>query len=672
MLCQAQEHADVVANPISIEICDIRPHPSLLSSPNFATMDSLSAENEQSFKPIENKDIRNSIANHLVSSGNLNLQDLSSPNGALSDDTVVENQVIESNESSNQPSPTRISLRRDDRQKTESVLLHTHLSIEKSGKQSLPATEHGPKEEPDPSKITETDIADFIDNFLGTEDLMQNVPSFNEDMPAKHSILQDVPTQAKETPKKQDFNVVEFPMILKGVNGMQGPESAMVDNKNRDDVPSSRYQPSAVPATQSTIKKSEKRKPRTYTQAVPSQHCHICSRRPTEGSPHQVCGNLLKGRCRKTICTKCFHQFRWDLHAARSAPPGTWECPHCKGNCPQRAQCVIYNRTSDRRRLKLINHRKRKSDCDPTITQKPMTSNKKPKTAKMDSPNSGRTTTASVPTFPSTDSNQNNNDSVGLQSTPRVFVSDSKKKRDVRAKKVSKPEKIRKGGIQKSVRARKPQLEVQKEDAAVLKQVQYLNEEQLKLMNEHQARISFEQARAFSETRPALSSDQAGKGCYTSHFLGTVPQQTVLDTAYEALVAKHPCIVQPGTSPSSLGQSTNVQAQLVHLSSGSVNQNGEEVASEDSPGMNSSACIDELIPTESLDSEGFDVCPLQEAPVDLWMLSVPAKIPSVVDGHDVVIETTGDGILEMLGGEEGTESGTERLGYPGNKAFSEV
>lgn len=110
-------------------------------------------------------------------------------------------------------------------------------------------------------------------------------------------------------------------------------------------------------------KKGENRKPRTYSQAIPSQHCHICSRRPTEASPHAVCGNLLRGRCRKTICTKCFQTFRWDLKAARDGPPGSWECPHCRGECPQRAQCVIYNRTSDRRRLKLINHRKRKASA---------------------------------------------------------------------------------------------------------------------------------------------------------------------------------------------------------------------------------------------------------------------------------------------------------------------
>ncbi|PXF45286.1 hypothetical protein BWQ96_04927 [Gracilariopsis chorda] len=109
-----------------------------------------------------------------------------------------------------------------------------------------------------------------------------------------------------------------------------------------------------------TGRRQEKRKPRTYSQAVPSQHCHICSRRPTTNAPHMVCGNLLQSRCRKTICTKCFERYNWDLEGARNAEAGTWVCTHCRGECPARAQCVIYNRTSDRRRMKLINHRKKR------------------------------------------------------------------------------------------------------------------------------------------------------------------------------------------------------------------------------------------------------------------------------------------------------------------------
>ncbi|PXF41990.1 hypothetical protein BWQ96_08297 [Gracilariopsis chorda] len=109
-----------------------------------------------------------------------------------------------------------------------------------------------------------------------------------------------------------------------------------------------------------TGRRHEKRKPRTYSQAVPSQHCHICSRRPTTNAPHMVCGNLLQSRCRKTICTKCFERYNWDLEGARNAEAGTWVCTHCRGECPARAQCVIYNRTSDRRRMKMINHRKKK------------------------------------------------------------------------------------------------------------------------------------------------------------------------------------------------------------------------------------------------------------------------------------------------------------------------
>lgn len=101
------------------------------------------------------------------------------------------------------------------------------------------------------------------------------------------------------------------------------------------------------------------RKARTYTCAVASQHCHICSRRPGAQGAHVVCGNLKTGRCRKSICVKCFDLYGWDVEKARQLGD-QWECVHCKGTCPPRAQCVIYNRTSDRRRLRMIQHRKRK------------------------------------------------------------------------------------------------------------------------------------------------------------------------------------------------------------------------------------------------------------------------------------------------------------------------
>lgn len=43
-------------------------------------------------------------------------------------------------------------------------------------------------------------------------------------------------------------------------------------------------------------KRKEKRKLRTYYQAVPSQHCQICSRRPTNESPHVICGKGVPPR----------------------------------------------------------------------------------------------------------------------------------------------------------------------------------------------------------------------------------------------------------------------------------------------------------------------------------------------------------------------------------------
>lgn len=243
-------------------------------------------------------------------------------------------------------------------------------------------------------KTNQLDITDFIDNFLGDDELMNNVPeilcsmniekqshlSFSppcEIAPSSSGLrppdmgmnmtakagLSPMALQLKSTPQNPSTYKDQNPAAVKEVAKSFGAKTKMEPLLQKQ--PHGSYWPpkqDSSPSKLVTTRRSEKRKPRTYSQAVPSQHCHICSRRPTEGSPHQVCGNLQKGRCRKTICTKCFLQFRWDLTAAREAPPGTWECPHCRGQCPQRAQCVIYNRTSDRRRLKLINHRKRKGE----------------------------------------------------------------------------------------------------------------------------------------------------------------------------------------------------------------------------------------------------------------------------------------------------------------------
>lgn len=96
-------------------------------------------------------------------------------------------------------------------------------------------------------------------------------------------------------------------------------------------------------------------KPRTYQDATPSKHCHICSARPSTASPHVVCANLRRGTCRKTVCAKCFARHAWDIRAARTAR--NWRCPHCSAACPRAAQCFIYGRTTARRRQNALRAR---------------------------------------------------------------------------------------------------------------------------------------------------------------------------------------------------------------------------------------------------------------------------------------------------------------------------
>lgn len=137
-------------------------------------------------------------------------------------------------------------------------------------------------------------------------------------------------------------------------------------DREKSDIQGSKPGPGLKASSRSKVplpvkKAATKRKPRTYSKAIPSQHCHVCSRRPTIESPHVSCGNLIKGKCRKTVCKKCFMQYGWDMEVARNSQRTGWVCSHCVGNCPRRAQCHIYDRTSERRRNKAVSHRPKKA-----------------------------------------------------------------------------------------------------------------------------------------------------------------------------------------------------------------------------------------------------------------------------------------------------------------------
>lgn len=88
-------------------------------------------------------------------------------------------------------------------------------------------------------------------------------------------------------------------------------------------------------------KKRPMKKSRTYSKAVPSRFCHICTRQSKKSSPHAFCLNINRGACRKAVCEKCFTKFGWDWKTA-SAPGSQWLCPHCCNICPKGAQCYNY------------------------------------------------------------------------------------------------------------------------------------------------------------------------------------------------------------------------------------------------------------------------------------------------------------------------------------------
>lgn len=106
----------------------------------------------------------------------------------------------------------------------------------------------------------------------------------------------------------------------------------------------------------SLLTKSLSRTQRKYTDTTPSKFCHVCQKLQAD-KMHVVCENMQAGRCRKVVCKKCCTTFGWDWKEI-TAPDARWCCPHCTNSCPKRAQCYIYEKTNDRRRLGIMKKRR--------------------------------------------------------------------------------------------------------------------------------------------------------------------------------------------------------------------------------------------------------------------------------------------------------------------------
>lgn len=99
------------------------------------------------------------------------------------------------------------------------------------------------------------------------------------------------------------------------------------------------------------LKPKKQRRAARFDKPVPSRFCHVCSRTP-KNVRLVVCCKIKEGICRKVICEKCFEEYKWgDFQHALNTHSSDWVCPHCSGNCPERAQCRTYQRINDRLRV---------------------------------------------------------------------------------------------------------------------------------------------------------------------------------------------------------------------------------------------------------------------------------------------------------------------------------
>lgn len=99
------------------------------------------------------------------------------------------------------------------------------------------------------------------------------------------------------------------------------------------------------------LKPKKQRRAAKFEKPVPSRFCHVCSRTP-KNVRLVVCTKIKEGTCRKVICEKCFEEYEYgNFEAALATESSSWMCPHCAGQCPERAQCRTYQRINDRLRV---------------------------------------------------------------------------------------------------------------------------------------------------------------------------------------------------------------------------------------------------------------------------------------------------------------------------------
>eukprot|EP00737_Agarophyton_chilense_P003205 gb/GEZJ01003724.1/.p1 GENE.gb/GEZJ01003724.1/~~gb/GEZJ01003724.1/.p1 ORF type:complete len:665 (-),score=96.24 gb/GEZJ01003724.1/:72-2066(-) len=94
----------------------------------------------------------------------------------------------------------------------------------------------------------------------------------------------------------------------------------------------------------------KKRRAAKFDKPVPSRFCHVCSRTP-KNVRLATCARIRAGTCRKVVCEKCFERYGYGAFGAALGDDARWLCPHCRGDCPQRAQCRTYQRINDRLRV---------------------------------------------------------------------------------------------------------------------------------------------------------------------------------------------------------------------------------------------------------------------------------------------------------------------------------